>query len=115
MMKVLVVLGTMLSILIGPLPAQSHGGPLDGQGCHFDRLAGDYHCHEGPLAGQGFRSPTDASEQRRRMGIDSAPGAPSAQCCVICRRGQDQKACGDACIPTWKICQEPRGCACDRY
>jgi hypothetical protein len=54
-------------------------------------------------------------EEKKRTGVGAAPGAPSAQCCVICRKGQDQKACGDSCIPEWKICQQSRGCACSRY
>jgi hypothetical protein len=114
-MRLLAVLGVLLLCVADAPPALSHGGPLDSQGCHFDNLAGEYHCHRGPLSGQYFRSPLGAIEEKSRTGVGAAPGAPSAECCVICRKGQDQKACGDSCIPEWKICQQPRGCACDRY
>ena len=36
--------------------AHAHSGGLDGHGCHHDHKNGDYHCHQGPLAGQSFAS-----------------------------------------------------------
>ena len=36
--------------------AWSHGGGLDGYGCHHNRKLGGYHCHRGPMAGQSFSS-----------------------------------------------------------
>lgn len=114
-MRLIVALGILLFGLVDARPAASHGGPLDSQGCHFDNLAGGYHCHRGPLTGQYFKSPLGAIEEQNRTGVGAAPGAPSAQCCVTCRKGADEKACGDTCIPEWKICQQSRGCACDRY
>jgi hypothetical protein len=46
-------LGLFLCITI---PAYPHGGGLDAYGCHHNRKAGGYHCHQGPLAGQSFAS-----------------------------------------------------------
>ena len=114
-MRLLVLLGILLFGLNDAPSAVAHGGPLDSQGCHFDNLAGGYHCHRGPLTGQYFKSPLGAIEEQNRTGVGAAPGAPSAQCCVTCRKGADEKAWGDTCIPEWKICQQSRGCACDRY
>jgi hypothetical protein len=114
-MRLLAVLGVLLLGVADAPPALSHGGPLDSQGCHFDNLAGGYHCHRGPLAGQYFKSPLGAIEQKSRSGVGAAPGESSAQCCVTCLKSRNEKSCGDSCIPEWKICQQPRGCACDRY
>lgn len=36
--------------------AHAHGGGLDDRGCHRDASQGDYHCHQGPGAGQSFES-----------------------------------------------------------
>lgn len=56
------VLATLLSITAVGLTAGSahaHGGGLDAHGCHHDRKAGGYHCHQGPLAGQAFASQSE--------------------------------------------------------
>ena len=42
-----------------PVVAWSHGGGLDSYGCHQDRAHSEYHCHQGPLAGQHFVSQAD--------------------------------------------------------
>ena len=46
----------------------AHGGGLDSHGCHNDRSAGDYHCHQGPLEGQSFTSKQAAMEQGPQSG-----------------------------------------------
>jgi hypothetical protein len=43
-------------IFASSLPAYPHGGGLDAYGCHYNRKAGGYHCHRGPLAGEAFSS-----------------------------------------------------------
>ncbi len=48
-----------LSLTLTPPPTWSHGGGIDRFGCHHDRSAGTYHCHQGPLAGQQFASQSD--------------------------------------------------------
>lgn len=67
--SILFALGLMLAM---PTAADAHGGGLDGQGCHHNRKAGGYHCHRGPLAGQSFRSKSDAT---RMLGQPAAPRA----------------------------------------
>jgi hypothetical protein len=44
-----------LLVLI-PSVAGSHRGLVDGYGCHNDPKQGNYHCHQGPYAGQSFPS-----------------------------------------------------------
>jgi len=34
----------------------AHGGGMDERGCHNSSDTGRYHCHQGPLAGESFRS-----------------------------------------------------------
>ncbi|TVO65717.1 YHYH domain-containing protein [Spiribacter aquaticus] len=41
----------------------AHGGGLDRHGCHNDGSTGEYHCHQGPLAGQSFPSEQAAVDQ----------------------------------------------------
>jgi hypothetical protein len=36
--------------------AYSHSGIVDGYGCHRGPKGKDYHCHQGPFAGQSFKS-----------------------------------------------------------
>jgi hypothetical protein len=33
-------------------PTSAHGGGLNAEGCHNDRVHGGYHCHRGPNAGK---------------------------------------------------------------
>ncbi|MFT4571377.1 MAG: hypothetical protein ACI8TX_002485 [Hyphomicrobiaceae bacterium] len=43
--------------LLLPALAMAHGGPpLDGHGCHADRVRGQYHCHLRELKGRVFKS-----------------------------------------------------------
>jgi competence protein ComEA len=39
--------------------AWPHGGGLDDNGCHHDNKVGEYHCHQGPHAGETFASKDD--------------------------------------------------------
>jgi hypothetical protein len=36
--------------------AYPHKGKLDAEGCHYDKKKKEYHCHQGKLAGQHFKS-----------------------------------------------------------
>lgn len=49
-------------VSLNSLPVAAHGGGLDSHGCHHDRKAGGYHCHQGALAGQSFSSKTEAQK-----------------------------------------------------
>jgi hypothetical protein len=50
------------------------------------------------------------SKVERVHPLTEQAGAPSAQCCKICRKG---KACGDTCISRQDTCHAGPGCACD--
>jgi len=53
-------LGSLLALILAataaPSDARAHGGGLDSRGCHRDGSAGNYHCHQGPHAGETFPS-----------------------------------------------------------
>ena len=53
--------------LLGPSAALAHGGGLDSLGCHHNRKAGGYHCHQGALAGRQFNSKNEASDALRAI------------------------------------------------
>src|SRR5690606_8530687 len=55
-----VVTLVVVTALLAPAVARSHGGGLDALGCHHDRTAGGYHCHRGPLAWRFFGSKAEA-------------------------------------------------------
>jgi len=42
------------------VPAASHGGGLNSEGCHNNRKTGDYHCHRGSSASSAPRKPQRA-------------------------------------------------------
>lgn len=46
----------LAACLAVPTLANAHGGGLDAHGCHHNRKAGGYHCHQGPFAKQSFAS-----------------------------------------------------------
>ena len=50
-----------------PSTTIAHGGGLDSLGCHYNRKTGGFHCHQGPLAGQDFRSELEALEVVQRV------------------------------------------------
>lgn len=50
----------IVCLILRPGGAYAHGGGLDKLGCHNDSKAGNYHCHQGPLAGQYFESKAEA-------------------------------------------------------
>jgi len=53
-----------------------HGGGLDGQGCHNDSSAGDYHCHQGEHAGEHFSSKSQMLNSAD-SGANSSSGSAS--------------------------------------
>ena len=50
------ILLSLSAFALTEVTAHSHGGGLDGYGCHHDRKNGGYHCHQGTFAGQSFAS-----------------------------------------------------------
>ena len=42
--------------MLVPSLVWAHSGGLDQYGCHNDKKAGDYHCHEGKLKGKTYKS-----------------------------------------------------------
>jgi hypothetical protein len=50
------ILLSLSAFALTAVTVHSHGGGLDGYGCHHDRKNGGYHCHQGPYAGQFFAS-----------------------------------------------------------
>ena len=54
--------------------AFSHGGGLDGDGCHNDKKGGVYHCHRGPLAGKSFASKADMLKEKAKGGAAKGSG-----------------------------------------
>lgn len=76
--------GFALLLALSPVSLFGHGGRTDALGCHYNRKAGGYHCHSGPLAGQSFATKADAlaalnskSDAASKAGSRStaAPGA----------------------------------------
>lgn len=56
-------------------PAFSHGGGLDGNGCHNDRKRGGYHCHGSRKAPSLLSSPA----KRKRVVAKAKKGIAKAQ------------------------------------
>jgi hypothetical protein len=52
-------------LFLTPGIADSHGGLVDGYGCHSDPKQGTYHCHQGPYAGKSFPSRAEYLRQLR--------------------------------------------------
>ncbi|MGX9117069.1 YHYH domain-containing protein [Mesorhizobium sp. BHbsci] len=44
-MKYLILVLSVLFGAYGAVPALSHGGGTDSNGCHMNHKTGDYHCH----------------------------------------------------------------------
>src|SRR5713226_10705478 len=74
---------SILGLPLAPLTAEPHGGGLDTYGCHNDRKHGDYHCHQGPLAGQSYSSQQDMLVALQALQTKTAPtsGASSLTGC----------------------------------
>lgn len=64
----------LLAVLL-PALASAHAGGLDSYGCHHDRSIGEYHCHEGPLAGYDFPSKAEMLQELKRRGLEGKPTA----------------------------------------
>lgn len=67
--------------------AFSHGGGLDGEGCHNDKKAGGYHCHRGPLAGKSFAS-KDAMLKAKAQGGAPAPKGSGCESKAVSKDGK---------------------------
>jgi|TARA_B100002003_G_C14009517_1_gene487067 hypothetical protein len=48
LMRITCTVGVVLLCVITPTKSYSHGGGLDSNGGHFNRKAGEYHCHREP-------------------------------------------------------------------
>jgi hypothetical protein len=42
------LLALTFGLFLAPIPAYSHSGGLDANGCHHDYVHGGYHCHRSP-------------------------------------------------------------------
>ena len=62
-----------LKMAISPPVVIAHGGGLDSLGCHNDRQRGNYHCHQGQLAGQTFASQAAARQAMASAGATTQP------------------------------------------
>lgn len=87
---------------VSPLTV-GHGGGLDSEGCHNDSSAGDYHCHQGPYAGQHFDS-----KSQMLNSADSGSSSPSGRTSGSSSRAYDR----DDYHPGWEDhdgdCQDVR-------
>jgi hypothetical protein len=68
-----------LACLMFAVAASAHEGGLDELGCHYDKRAGNYHCHRGPLAGRAFRSKAEAKSEWRRYNVPVPPKKKKAK------------------------------------
>jgi hypothetical protein len=64
--KVMLRIVVLSSLIFFPTIVLPHGGGLDGYGCHKDRKARTYHCHQGPYAGQSFSSQHEMLKQKTK-------------------------------------------------
>lgn len=71
-MRAVFTILAVATAVVWPSESRAHDGSLDELGCHENRRWGGYHCHEGPLAGQYFRSKPEAVKlyPRRRDFLD---------------------------------------------
>ena len=72
----LILLMAFLLAAGAPSNTNAHGGGLDSLGCHYNRKSGGFHCHQGPLAGQEFRSKAETLEAVKAMYGGSRTRAP---------------------------------------
>lgn len=59
--------------------ASAHPGGRDSLGCHRDKTAGNYHCHEGVLAGRAFASKAEAQAAFDEQNKTAAAPAPAPE------------------------------------
>ncbi|MFP6711273.1 MAG: thermonuclease family protein, partial [Rhodospirillales bacterium] len=69
----------VIALLLIPAPSFAHTGGLDSLGCHHNRKAGGYHCHRGAMAGQHFRSKSEAIQSLKTPAPRSTPKPESVQ------------------------------------
>jgi hypothetical protein len=73
------LLPTVAVVIAAPLPAFTHGGGLDANGCHSDRKRGGYHCHRGaPTPSPATRSPQQIRASDEPQGV--MPVLPFGNC-----------------------------------
>ena len=86
-MRISVLITALLFMALSPSLTLSHGGGLDGFGCHHNRQEGGYHCHRGELAGQSFSSKQDALNYLSGSSVETPQTTPR-QCCKVCKKGR---------------------------
>jgi micrococcal nuclease len=69
----------LLSTVLATNAATPHPGGLDAYGCHHDRQHGNYHCHQGQLAGQSFSSQAEMQTARQQTDTAFPPKPPVSQ------------------------------------
>ena len=75
MSRLLPILMNLVAGVILIQTAYAHGGGFDSLGCHNNHRAGEYQCHQGPLAGQSF---TNKAEAQAALG-QPEPTTPAAK------------------------------------
>lgn len=78
MTRAIALRATMLTLVA--LALWAHGGGIDASGGHTDRKAGNYHFHQGPLAGRSFSSKTEALSAlnvARKPAASKVPSTPA--------------------------------------
>jgi hypothetical protein len=74
-------LGMSTLLLVTAVPAYSHGGGLDANGCHNDRKRGGYHCHRAQAVEK------DPVNNPKSGFIEQKPSLPEAPVTHIGPRG----------------------------
>lgn len=75
------ILAALLSFAVSH-NALSHGGGLDGLGCHHNKKQGGYHCHRGQLARQEFSTKGEALNTLQG-GVQTAVGSVKGNARVV--------------------------------
>jgi hypothetical protein len=60
----------VVTLLLTPIPASSHGGRTNSEGCHNNRKTGDYHCHNSGQRRVSRKAPASSNScgQRKTCG-----------------------------------------------
>ena len=83
--KILALALISLGAGLPSVPAASHPGGLNAEGCHNNRKTGGYHCHRGP----------SASASRASQAVSSQPGREFANCTQARAAGAASIRAGD--------------------
>ena len=74
-----------LAMLVAmPGATHAHGGGLNAEGCHNDRMRGDYHCHRGSSVPHE-RVPDDAARKNLHDGPEPRNGGAAFKNCTAAR------------------------------